>query len=454
MFIERSTTQHAMTTQHMLKKTLTSVSLAVTIAATSLVLPLTAQAADYIVATVDETPILRSELDTAVANAIQVLRKSNSPIPASATLQAQVLDRLITRTTQLNLINRLGRRINNEAINESLRSIAAKRGVGSLSEFQIMLEQKQPGSYAALRKQIREEMTIQQLRQQELNRRVKISKQDIDYFLLSPESEELHKTEYRTNHVRISVPENSSTAAQRNEALKIAAEVKRAFDAGAGVKDIVLQLRQQSDLPIQGGDMGFHAQQSLPFYLREQIKGLKIGQTTTPVAHTDGVHVVNLIDKKDAGEQIVHQWKVSHILVKPNEIMSIGQAKQSIDDIYDKLRQNQDFATLATTYSDDPGSARKGGSLDWVTSGQMVPQFDAMMKNTPVGQYSQPFQSQFGWHILKVEDERDKNMSEKFKRNVARQTLFKRMSSQAVEDWMQELRTNSHIRILDPRFKS
>lgn len=413
-----------------------------------------AQTADYIVAVVDETPILYSDVQEATTNAKSLLRRSNKPLPAESTLQAQVLDRLITRTTQLNIINRLGDRISNEAINESMRNIAAKRGVGSLSEFQVMLEDKQPGSYAALRKQIREELTIQQLREQELRQRVKITEQDIDYFLLSPESQKLHKTEYRTNHFRISVPKETSTKAQRSEALRLAAQIKNDLDNGKQISDVILRARSQTELPVQGGDMGFHSHAALPAYLRQQIIQLAVGETTKPFAYTDGIHIVNLTDKKDANESIVHQWKVQHILIKPNEIMNIAQAKQNIDDIYEKLQSNADFSELATTYSDDPGSARKGGSLDWVTSGQMVPEFDTMMKNTPAGTYSKPFQTQFGWHILKVAGERDKNMSEQFKRKVAKETLYKRMSSQAIEDWMQELRTESYIQILDPRFKS
>lgn len=413
-----------------------------------------AQTVDRIVAVVDDTPILQSDVAAAMKTAKLALQKTNMPLPPERTLEAQVLDRLITRTTQLNLIKRLGSRINNEAVNEALLRIAAKRGISSLSEFQLMLEEKQAGSYAALRQQIREEMTIQQLRQQELRNRVKISEQDINYFLLSPESQRLHKTEYRTNHIRISLPENQATTAQRNEALRLGATVKQMYAAGDDIDTIVARLRRQTNLPVQGGDMGFHPQNALPPHLRHHIIRLGVGQTTSPVAHIDGVHIVNLADKKDASESIVHQWKVRHILIKPNEVMNLDQAKHNIDELYEQLRRGTDFATLASTYSDDPGSARKGGSLDWVGTGQMVPEFDAMMQRTAAGDFSVPFQTQFGWHILKVEAERDKNMSDAFKRNVARETLFKRMSTQAIEDWMQELRADSYIKIFDERFKS
>lgn len=409
---------------------------------------------DGVIALVDETPILQSDLAEAMRTAKAALRAQNKQLPPNDTLAAQVLDRLITRTTQLNLIKQQGQRINNRAVNETILGIAAKKGIGNLSDFQVALEAKQPGSYAALRQQIREELTIQQLKQQELNKRVRITEQDIDYFLRSPESDLLHKTEYRTYHVRVSVPENKATKAQRKEALKIATQIKKELDAGKSVEDVVQRYRSQTELPVQGGDMGFHAVNSLPAHLRHEITVLNVGQSTRPIAHSDGVHIVSLKDKKSANTQVVHQWKIRHILVKPNEITSLAQAKHKIDELYEKLRRDGNFTTLASTYSDDPGSARKGGSLEWVSVGQMVPEFDAMMQRTPAGDYSTPFQTQFGWHILKVEAERDQDMSEQFKRNVARETLFKRMSSQAIEDWMQELRANSHITMLDPRFKS
>lgn len=123
-------------------------------------------------------------------------------------------------------------------------------------------------------------------------------------------------------------------------------------------------------------------------------------------------------------------------------------AEQKINDLYEQLRKGADFASLASTYSDDPGSAGRGGDLDWVGEEQMIGPFETTMKNTAVGDYSAPFKTQFGWHILKVEGKREQDVSDEYRRNMARQALYQRLAPQAKEDWLQELQAGAYIQIL------
>ena len=146
---------------------------------------------------------------------------------------------------------------------------------------------------------------------------------------------------------------------------------------------------------------------------------------------------------------IIPQWRVRHILVKPDSIQGSAIAEQEINDLYEQLRRDADFASLASTYSDDTGSAGRGGNLDWVSEGQMVPEFEAMMKRTAVGDYSTPFQSQYGWHILQVEDTRQQDVSDTVRRNMAREVVDQRLAPQAQEDWLQELRASSYVQIFE-----
>ena len=145
---------------------------------------------------------------------------------------------------------------------------------------------------------------------------------------------------------------------------------------------------------------------------------------------------------------LVPQWHTRHILVKVDELQTDALAEQKINDLYEQLRKGADFASLAATYSDDPGSAGRGGDLDWVGEEQMIGPFEAMMKNTAVGDYSAPFKTQFGWHILKVEGKREQDVSDEYRRNMARQALYQRLAPQAKEDWLQELRAGAYIQVL------
>ena len=102
---------------------------------------------------------------------------------------------------------------------------------------------------------------------------------------------------------------------------------------------------------------------------------------------------------------------------------------------------------MAAEHSDDPGSARNGGELGWITQGEMVPEFEDMMLNTPMGELSPVFESQFGWHFLRVDATRDADMSEEFRRMQATQALQKRRFEEELETWLQEQRSESYVDI-------
>lgn len=144
---------------------------------------------------------------------------------------------------------------------------------------------------------------------------------------------------------------------------------------------------------------------------------------------------------------LVPEWQTSHILARIDDTQNEAIAEQKINALYERVQQGVDFATLAATYSDDAGSAANYGALGWVTEGQMVPEFEAMMKQTDAGDYSVPFRSQFGWHILKVDQKRDRDVTDQVRRNIAREYLFARQAPQAEEDWLQELRSSAYIKI-------
>lgn len=144
---------------------------------------------------------------------------------------------------------------------------------------------------------------------------------------------------------------------------------------------------------------------------------------------------------------LIPEWQVSHILVKVDATQSPQIAEQKINALYQQIQQGADFHSLAATYSDDAGSAATYGRLGWVSQGQMVPEFETTMKQTEVGDYSTPFRSQFGWHILKVEATRQNDITEQRYRMLAREYLFNRQAPQAQEDWLQELRSSAYIEI-------
>ena len=410
------------------------------------------QVIDGVIAIVNDTPILRSQLDRAVAQASAQLQAQNKPVPPAQQLYPQVLDQLITKQIQLDIIKRQGLQAEESAVNAALTNLAQQNGVASLAEFQQKLDAQRAGSYQALRQKVSEDLTIQTLQQQQLASRIKISDQDVDNFLKSPESNALEKSQYRTLHIRVPFVADATgktSDKQKKQALTVATQIAKNLQAeNANIEQIMTDAQTNYNAQIQGGDMGYHVAAELPTELSKNITALEVGQVTNPIATAEGYNVIKLVDKRGGQQKIIDQWHTRHILISPSTALPADMAKQQIDTIYEKLRQGEDFATLASTYSKDPGSASNGGDLGWVSEGDMVPSFEAMMKKTSVNDYSVPFQSQFGWHILKVDEKRQKDVSDVYRKNMAREILYQRMAPQALDDWMQELRAQAYVKIM------
>ena len=411
-----------------------------------------AQIIDGVIAIVNDTPILRSQLDRAVAQASAQLQAQNKPVPPAQQLYPQVLDQLITKQIQLDLIKRQGLQAEENAVNAALTNLAQQNGVASLAEFQQKLDAQRAGSYQALRQKVSEDLAIQTLQQQQLASRIKISDQDVDNFLKSPESNALEKSQYRTLHIRVPFEADAAgktSDKQKKQALTVATQIAKNLQAeNANIEQIMTDAQTNYNAQIQGGDMGYHVAAELPTELSKNITALEVGQVTNPIATAEGYNVIKLVDKRGGQQKIIDQWHTRHILISPSTALPADMAKQQIDTIYEKLRQGEDFATLASTYSKDPGSASNGGDLGWVSEGDMVPSFEAMMKKTSVNDYSVPFQTQFGWHIVKVDEKRQKDVSDVYRKNMAREILYQRMAPQALDDWMQDLRAQAYVKIM------
>lgn len=406
-----------------------------------------AQPTDEVVAIVDSSVILKSDLEQGVAETEHQLKAQNKTVPPQQYLQMQVLDQLIIRQAQLEQVKRYGIKPDEKSLNAAVLKVANQSGANSLEAFQQKLDAIAPGTYENLRNRVAEDLAIGRLRQQQVMSRIKISDHDVENFLNSPEGQAALGTQVHVIHMRIS-GENES------EVEKVAQEVKQSLNSNDDAKSISSKL-STSAVKVDGADMGFRSLSEIPTELAARITPLKVGQTTELINVRDGTHVLKLIERKQNDQKaLVSQFQTRHILIQPSEVVTLDRAKQTIDNLYNRVKAGEDFSTLAATYSNDTGSARDGGSLGWVSPGVMVPEFEQVMKETPVGQVSKPFQSQFGWHILQVTDTRQQDMTKEVQERMARQILGERQFDTEVDSWARELRANAYVEIKDVNLDS
>ncbi|ADY81522.1 peptidyl-prolyl cis-trans isomerase [Acinetobacter pittii PHEA-2] len=401
-----------------------------------------AQPADEVVAIVDNSVILKSDLQQGMAEAAHELQAQKKEVPPQQYLQFQVLDQLILREAQLEQVKKYGIKPDEKSLNEAVLKVAGQSGSKSLEAFQQKLDAMAPGTYESLRGRIAEDLAISRLRQQQVMSRIKISDQDVENFLKSPQGQAALGNQAHVIHMRIS---GDNAQEVQSVAKEVRSKLAQSNDINA------LKKLSTANVKVEGADMGFRPLSDIPTELAARITPLQDGQTTDLVSVRDGVHVLKLLERKQNEQKaLVPQFQTRHILIQPSEVVTLENAKQIIDNIYKRLKAGQDFATLAATYSNDTGSARDGGSLGWVTPGMMVPEFDKKMQEIPVGEISEPFQTQFGWHILQVTDKREKDMTHEYQERMARQILGERQFNTEIDSWLREVRANAYVEIKDP----
>lgn len=401
------------------------------------------QSLDRIVAVVDDDVVLNSELTQRVSDIKKQLAQNHTPSPPDQILHDQVLERLILESIQLQMADRMGIRIDDTALNEAIGNIARQNGM-TTEQFQQATSQEGI-TFTRVREQIRHEMIISQLRQKRVGSRIQISEQDIKNFFASETAKKEMAADYRLSHILVSLPENP-TEEQRKQAEQKALDVYKQASAGGDFKELAIHYSEAQNA-LEGGDLGWRPAAQLPTLFADVVVNMHKNDVSKPISSPSGFHIIKVTDMRGGTEHVVPQTLVRHILIKPNEIRTPVAAKQLVFEIKSRIEKGEKFEELAKTYSDDPGSARNGGDLGWTNPGTMVQQFEATMNKLSVNQISEPFETQFGWHILQVQGRRNQDMSEEFRNNQARNILFKRKFEEELDSWLREIRQEAYVDI-------
>lgn len=392
---------------------------------------------DGIAATVNNDIVLQSELDARVQTVFNNLRSTGQPVPPLSVLRESLLEQLILENIQLQMASRSGMRVSDAELNEAMEQVAAQNSM-DLLQFKVALE-AQGLSYADVREQIRRELLLRGLQQNMVNPRVHITNQAIDNFFLSQEGKALVSLDYRVLHALIPTASDATQAAvalaqEQAETLYQAIETGQSF---AAVMD-------RANISVT--DLGWRSVQELPSLLVPVVPQLRVGQTAPPLRSASGFHLIALADRRGDSETI-EQTKARHILLKVSVIRDDAATADEVDDLRQQAIEGDDFLALARQYSEDIGSALEGGDLGWVSPGQMVPAFQEAMDDTPIGQISPAVRSSLGWHIILVEDRRQQDVTDAWRRHLARNILHQRQYEDELEAWLQEIRAQAYIEI-------
>ena len=412
-----------------------------TVVALLLVAEVQAAELDRIIAVVDEDIVMQSELDEQAARVRDALRQQHTEMPPSTVLERQVLERLVLEKIQIQVAAQAGIKVSERDLNKAIADIA-KRNKLELPQFEKIIE-SEGIPFARFREQIGQQILIAKLRHEEVENRTKVSDQEIENFLRNQSNESESELEYRLSHILITIPSGASDTELKTARDK-ADDALRRIDAGEDFGDIALRV-SDGQQALEKGDLGWRKGAEIPSLFADAVSTMKLGENSGIITSPSGYHIVKLVDKRSGEKIMVEQHKVRHILIKPNALVTTQQANDRLLQLKMRIESGADFAQLARTNSDDRGSALRGGELGWVSKGQMVPEFEEIMRQTPIGTISEPFRSEFGLHILQVIDAREYDGTEEVKRAGARRAIREQKMQERQQTWLRSLRDEAYV---------
>jgi peptidyl-prolyl cis-trans isomerase SurA len=400
---------------------------------------------DRIVAVVNKEVITLSELGDAVASAERQLRRRGTAPPERAVLERQMLERLILDKAQAQMARDTGIRVDELQLDRAVQRIAEGNRM-TLAEFRAALE-RDGVPFDAFRQDVRDQIILTRLREREVDDKIQVSDSEIDLFLEAMKSAPAERTEYNIAHILVRVPEQANP--EQVDAARRRVEQARAEARAGG--DFAKLAATYSNAPeaLQGGQLGWRAHDRLPDLFADALEKLRVGEVTPPLRSPAGYHLLQLVDRRVAGisDAPIPQTRLRHILIRPSETVSENEARRRLADLRQRIVSGAaEFGEMARVHSDDSTSAR-GGELDWVYPGDMVPDFERAYQDLPIGRISEPVRTPFGYHLIQVLERRSADMSAERRRLQARQALRERKGDEAYNEWLRQLRDLTYVEL-------
>lgn len=406
---------------------------------------------DKVEAVVNQEVILSSDIQRAQSDIQDRYQESGKILPDDIILKKQILDKLISDRLQLQIAQQIGLSINNAQLEQTIQKIVNEKKLTVL-QYQAQLAQ-QGKSYNAFKDNIRDELTINEIRQIQVRRRINISDQEIDQMVKRLNEQGEKTTKFHFYHILLKV-NSSDTQEQQQLVEQKAKKIIKELNQGMDITGLAMQY-SQGPKSIEGGNWGWRTIDEIPTIFASAFDDIKTkkGDIIGPFRTSLGIHIIKIADKKGAESVMTVEVNARHILIKSNIILSDKKAETLLNSYRQEVIDNKTtFAKLAHAHSQDPGSAIKGGNLGWADPNMYVPEFKDLSLSLPIGEISKPFRTMHGWHILQVMERRQSDTTEEATKQKAYGILFKQRFPAEVYTWMNEIRQEAYIKINNPNY--
>ena len=395
---------------------------------------------DTIAAVVNEDVILRSEVDLAVANISRQLQSQNpGQLPPRDVLERQVLERLILMRLQVERAESSGIRISDQELQQAIATVASqnKMTVDELRQ-RLVADGLDYNEFAA---NLRDEVTVQRLRQRYVQSSVQVSEGEVDQMLASKDvgGDELRLANIQINVAEGATPAEIETAKQKIDEVKAMVERGEIDFRSAAIR------YSGAQNALDGGEIGWRTMDAVPPVYVTILKAMTPGQITEPVRGPSGFQIVQLVEVRKPQAQKVTQYKAQDILVAITELVPAEVARQKIQALRDRIVAGEDFAKVATEASDDVQTRAAGGDMGWFAAEAWGSAVGSQVQQLADGEMSPVFQSDVGFHLIKRNGMREQDVTEVNRRNQAREIIGQRKSEEAYERFLRQMRAEAYV---------
>ncbi|RBP80432.1 periplasmic chaperone for outer membrane proteins SurA [Shewanella putrefaciens] len=405
------------------------------------------QPLDRVAVQINDGIVLESEItnmiDTVKANA----KAANQSLPSDSALRTQVIERLILTRLQLQMASRIGLNIGDLQLDQAIENIAREQKM-SVAQMQQKIE-SEGLSFSQYREQLREEITLGEIQRIQVQRRIQVSPQEITSLVKLIQEQGMKDVEYQIGHILIDVP-NNPTSEQLEASSKRANIVLERLKSGEDFRRTAIA-SSSGPKALEGGIWDYMNINEMPTLFAEVINGAKMGDIIGPIKSGAGFHIIKIMDARGLQTKEIEEVRARHILLKPSPILSEDRAKAMLEQFLKQIRSGEaKFEDLARQYSEDPGSATKGGELGWAEPSIYVPEFAQTLNSLKNDQISEPLRTTHGWHITQLEERRKTDATDQFNSNRAHQLIFRRKFNEELQNWLDEMRSDAYIEIFQP----
>tara|TARA_B000000565_G_scaffold253770_1_gene230973 strand:- start:5174 stop:6421 length:1248 start_codon:yes stop_codon:yes gene_type:complete len=392
------------------------------------------QELDRIAVIVNDGVVLESDIQIKISDYKKNAALDGLNIPPDSVLREIIVDQLILEELQLQIADRVGIKISDEELNLTIKSLAQQNNL-TLEDF-ISYVAERGDSYARLREDVKRNLKIRRVQQGSIQNKISITREEVESFLKTEEALNQLGPELNVKQILIRKDSNKNI-------YSIHSEIMQALKNGSNFNEFIVKYSEDDNK----GELGWRKITGFPELFKEPINKLKIGDISQPIKSGAGDHILYLDNKRGPSVTFEKQWNVRHILLIPNRIRTELDSEIKIKEIRAEIINGASFSDLAAEFSDDPGSKQEGGNLGWAGEGLYAPEFEEAIKKANLNEITEPFLTEFGWHILEVLGTRVEDKTNERVEDQAFSYLFNRKFEEELESHLQELRAEAFVEI-------